>query len=127
MTKTATKRPRRTRAPKKPTPAATGALAGLCDAYITALPGLGKSPGTARSYAADLKVAIRHFGADVDAATITVEMVAAYFASDSVTKTRAGDDKNPITVAKLQRVFRLALLWAEEQRIITVAPIPPKS
>ena len=114
----------------KPTKARTlkdvTTLGELCTAYLTALPKMGKSAGTVRSYGADLAVAKKHFGADLAVATLTPAQVAEYFASDPVMKTRTGEPKNPVTTAKIRRVFRLMLIWAAEKRVIETAPLPPK-
>ncbi|HGY91956.1 MAG TPA: hypothetical protein ENK43_12375, partial [Planctomycetes bacterium] len=88
-------------------------LGQLFDAYIASLVDRGKSAGTARSYAADLAVAKKHFGADLVLTALTPETVAGFFASDAVRMTRKGVPKSKITTAKIKRVLRLALLWAE--------------
>ena len=95
----------------------------LCTAFIAHL-ARAKSPGTARSYTADLAVARKHFGDDCKVKTLTVKKVAAYFASERVMKTRAGVDKNPVTLAKIRRVFRQMLVWAADKGVIEEAPLP---
>ena len=98
----------------------------LAPAFLEHLLAIGKSAGTARSYAADLAVARKHFTEDFPLKKLTKAKVAAYFASDAVTKTRAGEPKNAVTTAKIRRVFRLALVWAAEQGLIPEAPLPAK-
>ena len=110
------------KAPRRTSKPAT--LQALCAAYIEALPALGKSSGTQRSYRADLAVARKHFGDELDPKTLTPELVAEFFDSDRVTKGRDGLPKNPITVKKIRRVFRLMLVWAAESKLLKEAPLP---
>ena len=113
------------KAPRRTSKPAT--LQALCAAYIEALPALGKSSGTQRSYRADLAVAGKHFDDELDPKTLTPEMVAAFFDSDRVTKGRDGKEKSAITVAKIRRVFRLMLVWAAEAGHLKTAPLPDRA
>lgn len=84
----------------------------------------GCTESTLASYLNDLKVAHEFFGADTDVEALTPERVAEFFTSDAVTKKRGGAPKSPISIAKTQRVFRLALIWAVANALIEVAPLP---
>ena len=99
-------------------------MASLADRYIASLRDAGKGLGTQFSYQIDLAVAMRHFGADIDVATLTARKVENYFESDAVTKTRTGKPKARPGIDKTRRVLRLALVWAAEQGLIASAPIP---
>ncbi|MEE9392627.1 MAG: hypothetical protein V3W41_08995 [Planctomycetota bacterium] len=105
-------------------PTAITTLADLTLAYPPHLTAIGKSESTASSYRGDLKVAAKHFGETTKISALTERKVKAYFESDLVTKTRKGEPKNPITTAKLCRVFRLGLVWLAEEGHLAEAPIP---
>jgi site-specific recombinase XerC len=96
----------------------------MVDGYLAHLGREGKSEGTIFSYRMDLAAALEHFGADTAVASLTPAKVAAFYASDGVTKKRNGKKKSEITVMKCRRVFRLALVWAAERGLIEKAPIP---
>ncbi len=108
--------------PKKPT-----TLSQLCDSYISALPEMGKSASTAKSYAGDLALAKKHLGEDTELAKITPKDIGIFFASDAVNLTRKGAPKNRITTDKIKRVLRLAFAWAEEEGFIEKSPVAAKS
>ncbi len=107
-----------------PAPAGSLTMASLANRYIASLRDAGKGLGTQFSYQIDLAVAVRHFGADIDVATLTARKVENYFESDAVTKTRTGKPKARPGIDKTRRVLRLALVWAAEQGLIASAPIP---
>ena len=70
------------------------------------------------------ETARKHFGDGCKVKTLTVKKVDAYFASERVMKTRAGADKNPVTIAKIRRVFRQMLVWAADKGVLEDAPLP---
>ncbi len=105
-------------------PAGSLTMTSLAERYIASLRDAGKGLGTQFSYQIDLSVAVRHFGADTDVATLTARKVENYFDSDAVTKTRTGKPKAKPGIDKTRRVLRLALVWAAEQGLIASAPIP---
>ena len=107
-----------------PAPAGTLTMAALADRYIASLRDAGRGLGTQFSYQIDLAVAVRHFGADTDAATRPARKVENYFQSDAVTKTKSGRAKAQPGIDKTRRVLRLALVWAAEQGLLAEAPIP---
>ena len=105
-------------------------LAHLSESYLAAIRLNGRTGGTAASYENDLKVALKHFGADTDIRALNPTSVGEFFDSPAVTTRRNGDPKNPVSVAKTRRILRLALVWAVESGWIDVAPLPltaPKS
>jgi len=117
----ASKPPKKKNAPK---PKADLTLADLAERYIAHLEDEGKSPGTCSSYTAELKLGMKHFGADTPIASITPEQVAEYFESKPVTRLRSGKRKAQPSIDKSRRVLRLALVWAAEKKLIAAAPIP---
>lgn len=102
-------------------------LADVTERFLKHLEKTGKSRGTVFSYSLDLGVAERHFGANCDVTTITADEVAEYFESAAVTKNRSGGAKNEITIKKLRRTLRMALVWAAEAGLVESAPIPKKA
>jgi site-specific recombinase XerD len=99
-------------------------FAPLCEAFIASLIAAGKSASTAKSYAGDLNLAKKHFGESTPLTKLTTKAVEDYFASDPVNLTRKGTLKNKITTDKIKRVFRLAMVWAEDEGLIKEAPLP---
>ena len=99
----------------------------LADAYIKSIQMGGRSGGTASSYTADLKVALKYLGAETDIRDLNPTRVAEFFDAPVVTKRRNGAPKNPISVAKTRRILRLALCWAVESGWLDVAPLPLKA
>jgi len=99
-------------------------LADLAERYVAHLEESGKSAGTSASYGLELKTALDELGADTKLADLTPEQVLAYFASKRVTKKKNGKHKSPLSIAKTQRVLRLALVWAVEKKLIEKAPLP---
>jgi hypothetical protein len=110
------------KAPRKHKAALT--LAELAEKYLAHMETDGKSPGTCSSYGAELKLAIKHLGGDVQVASITPEQVAEYFDSKPVTKLRSGKKKSQLSIDKTRRVLRLALCYAVERKLIATAPLP---
>jgi hypothetical protein len=92
--------------------------------YVKHMEKAGKSNGTIASYQLELKTALDHFGAETKVADLTPEKVLLYFGSARVMKKRNGKGKSPLSIAKTQRVLRLALVWAEGAKLIVKAPLP---
>lgn len=105
---------------------ASNTLGRLFDDFLAYLPKVGKSDGTVKSYSADLTVARKHFGDDALVTALTPRKITTYFASEAVTRTRSGGEKNAITVAKIQRVFRQAMEFAVASRVLDESPMPEK-
>lgn len=101
-------------APRTPVaPSATMTVAQLADAYLHHLEAKGKTASTVRSYRGDLNVAIRELGDQTKTADLTNERIQAYFDSDAVCKNRQGERRSEITIAKVRRVFRMAMGWSQ--------------
>jgi hypothetical protein len=111
-------------APKKKKAKSDVTLADLAERYIASMDRAGKASGTIFSYRLELATAISELGADTKLADLTPEMVLAYFASERVNKKRNGKGKSPLSIAKSQRVLRLALVWAQSAKLIERAPLP---
>jgi hypothetical protein len=99
-------------------------LADLAERYLAHMEKEGKSNGTCFSYKLELMTALNELGADTKLADLTPEKVALYFGSERVNKKRNGKGKSPLSIAKTQRVLRLALVWAEGAKLIAKAPLP---
>jgi len=99
-------------------------LADLAERYVAHLEEDGKSAGTSASYGLELKTALAELGAETRIADLKPEHVVGYFASKRVLRKKNGKHKSPLSIAKTQRVLRLALVWAEEKKLIEKAPLP---
>jgi hypothetical protein len=122
--------PKKGRAPKpkatpalKPAPTTTpGSLRAIGDAWLESLRAAGHTPSTVSSYGNDLEIAYEHLGADTAAGTITERQIAGFNASKGVTKKANGNPKAQPTILKTRRALRLALVWAEQKKLIAKAP-----
>jgi hypothetical protein len=119
----------KTAAAKKPTPKGKKpprdiTVGQLAESYLCHLEAIGKSRGTVFSYGIELKTAVKHFGADTRAASLTTKQVREYFEGDAVTKNRKGKPKSQLTIDKTRRVFRFAVEWLAEVGVIKDPPIP---
>ena len=99
-------------------------LGELAERYIKHLEDEGKSPGTCSSYAAELKLACKHLGADMQISQLTPGHVQAYFDCKAVTKLRGGKKKSPLSVAKTVRVAKQAFEFAVARKWLASAPLP---
>ncbi len=99
-------------------------LSELADKYLAHMEESGKSSGTCFSYRLEMATAINALGAETKVAELTPEQVMLFFGSDRVQKKKNGKAKSPLSIAKTQRVLRLALQWAENTRVIEKAPLP---
>jgi len=99
-------------------------LADAASGYLAWLDKHGAGDGTLSSYRMELKLAMRELGEATLLASLTADRVAEYFACDALTKTRHGKHKAKATIDKSRRVLRLALVWAQDEQLIAVAPIP---
>lgn len=100
-----------------------GSIADISAKYLNAIDG-DKTPSTVRSYGMDLQRACSYFGAERLVETISADEVQGYFDSPEVNSLRSGKPKAKPTIDKQCRVLRLALVWAAEQKLIEVAPVP---
>ena len=102
-------------------------LADLADRYLASMERAEKSSGTVFSYRLELQTALAHLGADTKLADLKPQQVLAFFGSDKVLKKRNGKVKSPLSIAKTQRVLRLALVWAASAKLIEKAPLPEQA
>ncbi len=114
-------------APKKPKGKKQGGgrtLSELAEHYLDNLAEIGKSRGTCFSYRGELELAIEWLGAETNLADLGVSQVEGFLECPSVTRTRTGKPKSPLSIAKTQRVLRQALVFAVEKGWIEAAPLP---
>ena len=104
-------------------PAQGATLADLAAAFGAHLDAF-KSPGTAASYRAEMRLALAVLGEGTVLADITTAMVEEFNGHERVVTTRDGLPKARTGIAKTRRVLRLALEWAAERGIIPSAPLP---
>jgi hypothetical protein len=118
-------KPPKAKAAGKATPAATpGSLRAIGDAWLESLRAAGHTPSTVSSYGNDLAIAYEHLGADTAAADLTEKQIAGFNASKGVVKKANGKAKAQPTILKTRRALRLALVWAEQKKLIAKAPYP---
>ena len=86
------------------------ALGELADRYLRHLEARGATLSTQFSYRLELGVALDVLGRHTPVSDLTPERLAAFYACDRVTKTRAGAPKARVSVEKTRRVVRQALL-----------------
>jgi hypothetical protein len=128
----ATKKGRAQKAKAKPvakeTPAAKpGSLRAIGTAWIDSLRADGHSVSTVTSYGNDLELAYEHLDGDRAAAGLTERQIAGFNASALVMKKRSGKPRAMPTILKTRRVLRLALVWAEQKKLIAKAPYAAKT
>jgi len=99
-------------------------LADLAERYLASMERGGKSNGTIFSYKLELALALGELGAETKLADLTPEKVMLFFGCARVQRKRNGKQKSPLSVAKSQRVLRLALVWAQGAKLIERAPLP---
>jgi hypothetical protein len=110
--------------PKKKAKKSDATLADLAEKYLAHMERGGKSNGTVFSYKLELALAMNELGADTLLSDLTPEKVALFFGCARVNKKKNGKVKSPLSIAKTQRVLRLALVWAEGAKLIAKAPLP---
>ncbi len=99
-------------------------LSDLAEKYLAHMERAGKSQGTSASYGLELKSALEELGPATRLVDLKPEEVLAYFGCPRVQRKRNGRAKSPLSIAKTQRVLRLALVWAVEKKLIEKAPLP---
>lgn len=102
----------------------------LCDlgaTWIEYLKANGATLSTWSGYARDLDVAYGFLDAQRNPAMISTSEVAAYEASDAVTKKKSGAPRAMPTILKTRRVLRLALTWAHGSGRLATLPYAKKA
>jgi hypothetical protein len=85
----------------------------------------GKKPRTLYTYGKDCEQIIAFFGQEKLLKNILPVHVAAFYKSDALLKIpKNGKQRQPETVRKTKRVFRMLLTWAKEQGFIESVPLP---
>jgi len=93
------------------------------DEYVEHLRAAGKADPTVRSYAGDLEMAVRHFGAEKAMGKFLKVHVKRFLDSEPFNKRRNGTPKSEVTVRKSKRAVRQFFEWAVEQGYMTGVPI----
>lgn len=109
---------------KKQNVVAQATLADVARGYLAWLEAEGAGPGTLDSYGLELKIALRQMGETTLLADLTPNSVQEFFDSAPVTRTRSNKPKARSSIDKTRRVWRMALLWAQDEKLVEVAPLP---
>ena len=101
----------------------TTTLRQAADEYVQHLRDAGKADPTVRSYAGDLEMAVRHFGAEKQMGKFLKVHVKRFLDSDAFNKRRNGAAKSENTVRKSRRAIRQFFEWAVEQGYLADVPL----
>jgi hypothetical protein len=99
-------------------------LSEAVEQYLIHLQAQGKSKATLYTYGMDLKQVLAYFGPDKTVQSITLPQVGKFYRSDILLKLPNGQYRADQTIRKTARVFRMLILWLQEQGIIEIAPLP---
>ena len=131
-----TRPPRRRAAPRRPRPSPrrtrrppprAGSLRAIGDAWLDSLRAAGHTPSTVSSYGNDLAIAYDALRRRHRRRHDHGEQIAAFNASKGVVKKANGKPKAQPTILKTRRALRLALVWAEQKKLIAKAPYSAKT
>jgi len=100
-------------------------LSELTERYVKHMEGAGKTRGTVFSYESELKLAQRELGADIRIGALTRDDITVFNNCARVTLLKSGRAKSQLSVDKSRRVLRLALKWAEDEKLIATSPAEP--
>lgn len=92
--------------------------------YLAHLKDQGKTERTLYTYGKDFEQIEAFFGPDKKLASILVPHVSGFLKSDALLKMPNGKERSEPTVKKTMRVFRMFLVWCQEQGYITKLPMP---
>src|SRR5271157_3749506 len=92
--------------------------------YIQHLNEQNKSSITLNAYTWDLKQALAFFGNDCLLSRITLSWVGRFLKSPQLLENANGQVRSTRTVQKTIRVFRMFLIWSQEQGWIQDLPLP---
>jgi site-specific recombinase XerD len=101
----------------------TTTLRQAADEYVEHLRAAGKADPTVRSYAGDLEMAIRFFGAEKAMGKFLKVHVKRFLDSDPFNQRRNGTPKSEATVRKSRRAIRQFFEWAVEKGYLADVPI----
>jgi site-specific recombinase XerC len=92
--------------------------------YIQQLQEQNKSSITVNAYAWDLKQVMAFFGAECPLSRITLSWVGRFLKSKELLENKDGNPRSSRTLEKTIRVFRMFLIWSEQQGWIESLPLP---
>jgi hypothetical protein len=92
--------------------------------YIQHLQEQKKSTITINAYTWDLKQGLAFFGTDCPVSRITLAWVGRFLKSPELLENKNGQPRSSRTVAKTIRIFRMFLIWSEQQGWIENLPLP---
>lgn len=93
-------------------------------AYLEHLRDQGKTERTLYTYGKDFEQIEAFFGPDKKLTSILIPHVSGFMKSDALLKMPSGKERSEPTVKKTVRVFRMFLVWCQEQGYITKLPLP---
>lgn len=93
-------------------------------AFLNHLKFVGKNERTVEVYGRCLENVSAYFGADKPLGKLTPATIGTFFKSDAFLKKPNGVAKSPITLTQNKRVFRMMLVWAQENGFLTNIPFP---
>lgn len=92
--------------------------------YLEHLKDQGKTERTLYTYGKDFEQIEAFFGPDKKLTSILTMHVAGFLKSDALLKMPSGKERSEPTVKKTVRVFRMFLVWCQEQGYIAKLPLP---
>lgn len=94
------------------------------ETFLGHLQALGKKERTIYTYKKDLELAESFFGADKPLSEIQSWQVGKFLKSNKLLKLANGKMRAERTIAKTVRVFRMMMVWAHDNGLITELPLP---
>ncbi len=92
--------------------------------YLEHLKDQGKTERTLYTYGKDFEQIEAFFGPDKKLTSILTPHVSGFLKSDALLKMPSGKERSEPTVKKTVRIFRMFLVWCQEQNYITKLPLP---
>lgn len=92
--------------------------------YIQHLKEQNKSSITVNAYTWDLKQVLAFFGTECPVSRMTLSWVGRFLKSPELLENKNGQPRSSRTVEKTIRVFRMFLIWSEQQGWIESLPLP---
>ncbi len=101
-----------------------GTLNQTATAFIEHLRQAGKKERTLYTYNKDLELIASYFGVEKKLTNILIPHVSKFLKSDDLRKLRNGKDRAKPTIDKTVRVFRMMLVWAQDNGLVNNLPLP---
>lgn len=92
--------------------------------YLEHLKDQGKTERTLYTYGKDFEQIEAFFGSDKKLTSILIPHVSGFLRSDALLKMPSGKERSEPTVKKTVRVFRMFLVWCQEQGYVAKLPLP---